>query len=366
MRPFSVVAFLFAVATLHAQDLRLNQIQIIGTHNSYHIAPAPAVKQLIGSFRKTCIDQIDYTHRPLAEQFGKLGIRQVELDVFADTKGGLFAAPLGRKMATGDIGPDPNADGQLAKPGFKVLHVQDLDYRSTVPTFATGLKEIRAWSRANPKHVPIMVLVELKDDAIPGLPTKPEKFDSALLDAIDAEIRSVFPAESIITPDTARGQAESLKAAIAKQGWPTLATSLGKVLFLLDNEGRIGDLYRKDRPSLKGRAMFALCPEDDPAAVTFKLNDPIKDFEKIQRHVKAGYLVRTRADADTVEARKNDIARRDKALASGAQYVSTDFPEARPDLSPYEVKLIGPVVARSNPVIGPPCLHMDMEKAAGR
>lgn len=37
------------------------------------------------------------------------------------------------------------------------------------------------------------------------------------------------------------------------------------------------------------------------------------------------YLVRTRADIDTVDARKDDGARRDAALASGAQIVSTDY-----------------------------------------
>ena len=44
---------------------------------------------------------------------------------------------------------------------------------------------------------------------------------------------------------------------------------------------------------------------------------------RIIADVKAGFVVRTRADADTVEARTNDTKRRDAALASGAQYVST-------------------------------------------
>ena len=360
----SCAALILSSAAAPADDLRLNQIQVVGTHNSYHIAPAPAVKALLDTLRKGWVEQIDYTHRPLTEQFEKLGIRQVELDVFADPKGGLFASPQGRKLAAekGDIGPDPNANSALSNPGFKVFHVQDLDYRSTVTTFAAGLVEIRTWSKANPKHVPILIHVELKDSAIAVLPTKPIPYDAALLDGIDAEIRTAFPTDSLIAPDTIRGSATTLKEVVTNNGWPTLESTRGKVYFHLDNEGKIGELYRKDRPSLKGRAMFALCPEDDPAVAMFKLNDPIKEFERIQRLVKAGFMVRTRADADMVEARKNDTSRRDKALASGAQFVSTDFPEARKDISDYVVRLPGGEVARVNPVSGPKGFAGEVEK----
>ena len=83
----SCAALILYSAIAPADDLRLNQIQVVGTHNSYHIAPAPAVKTLLNTLRKGWVEQIDYTHRPLTEQFEKLGIRQVELDVFADQKG---------------------------------------------------------------------------------------------------------------------------------------------------------------------------------------------------------------------------------------------------------------------------------------
>ena len=41
--------------------------------------------------------------------------------------------------------------------------------------------------------------------------------------------------------------------------------------------------------------------------------------------VRQGFIVRTRADDGTVEARANDTARRNAAFASGAQIVTTDF-----------------------------------------
>ena len=73
--------------------------------------------------------------------------------------------------------------------------------------------------------------------------------------------------------------------------------------------------------------MFTTVAPTDPAAAWFNVNDPIKDFDRIQKLVRDGFLVRTRADADTVQARANDTTQRDKALASGAQFVCTDYPQ---------------------------------------
>jgi len=336
--------------------IRLNQIQVIGTHNSYHVAPSAEVKKLLAAAKKSWPDEVDYTHRPLAEQFGDLGVRQVELDVFADPAGGLFAKPsaFGMIAAAGKVpGPNPNAGKVLDKPGFKVLHVQDVDYLSTVPTLDAGLKQIRDWSKANPRHVPICVMLELKDQAIPLLPTKPVKFDGKQLDAVDAAILAVFDRKHLFTPDDLRGEAKDLPTAIKGRGWPKLDDVRGKVFFALDNEGGIRDAYLKGHENLKGRAMFAgATDEKHPAAAWFKVNDPEKDFGRIQKLVAAGFLVRTRADEPTRHARANDTAKRDKALASGAQFVSTDFPEPRTEWSEYAVRFPGGVKVRANPVCG--------------
>ena len=159
------------------------------------------------------------------EQFSELGIRQIELDLFADPRGGLFAEPRARKILAGrgkDPGPDPDSDGRLRKPGLKVLHVPDVDFRSTTPTFIDALKQIRAWSQQNRRHVPILVLLELKDESIFGVPTKPVRFDRAELDGVDAEILSVFAKDEILTPDRVRGRFATLPEAIHAEGWPAL------------------------------------------------------------------------------------------------------------------------------------------------
>jgi len=344
---------------------RLNQVQVIGSHNSYHIEPNPAVRELIAAISRRRAEAIEYTHKPLAEQFSRLGIRQVELDVYADPKGGLFAAPAARKILGSlgkEPGPDPDSGGQLRKPGLKVLHIPDVDYRSTTPTFVEALKQIRDWSRANPRHVPILIQVELKNDVIAGMPARPIPFGREELDAVDAEILSVFARTEILTPDRVRGRFATLPEAIHARGWPALGAVRGLVMFALDNEGSVRDRYLEGHPALRDRLMFASVPPENSAAAWFKCNNPIKDFDQIQKLVREGFLVRTRADADTRQARSGDVTQRDKALASGAQFISTDYPEPDRRFSDYSVRFPGRQVARSNPVSGDPAWsHIDLE-----
>jgi Phosphoinositide phospholipase C, Ca2+-dependent len=66
---------------------RLNQLQAICSHNSYHVAPRGTIRHLIIARNAQRAQGLDYTQRPLSEQFMALGIRPVELDVYADPKG---------------------------------------------------------------------------------------------------------------------------------------------------------------------------------------------------------------------------------------------------------------------------------------
>jgi hypothetical protein len=69
--------------------------------------------------------------------------------------------------------------------------------------------------------------------------------------------------------------------------------------------------------------------------------------------VAKGILVRTRADADTVEARTGDTVRREAAFASGAQIVSTDYEREDPRWPGFITRLPGGGEARCNPVNAP-------------
>lgn len=334
--------------------LRMNEVQALGTHNSYHLQPLAYVLAALQVYNPAAAPTFVYNHRPLAEQFSSLGVRQVELDVFADTNGGLFANPLGPFY----LGlPDPQSG--LGAPGLKVLHIQDIDYRTTCKTFKDCLQAVKTWSDANPGHIPIMVLVEAKDDplAVTGLPpfTSPVAFNATQLNGIDAEIREVFGADQLITPDDVRGKRATLEEAVLKDGWPTLNETRGRVFFALDNEDAKRDLYLAGHPSLQGRVMFTSSGTGHPESAFLKLNDPVGQFAEIQAAVAAGYMVRTRADENTIEARYGLTGRRTAAIASGAQFISTDYPEPSQLFpSTYSVSIPGGDPARCNPVFAPP------------
>lgn len=328
--------------------LPMNAIQAIGTHNSYKLAIPASEMAAIRAVNPRQADALDYSHRPLAEQLAA-GARQLEIDIVDDPQGGLFATPLGRRMAGAAAAPydlEP-----LKAPGLKVLHVPDVDYRSTCPTFLGCLREIRAWSLANPEHVPILILLNLKEGGLswPGAVQAPA-FDAAAMDRIDAEIRQVFPEEALVTPDQVQGRHATLREAVGAGGWPRLAAARGRVMFACDCPPAQVAVYRGERRSLEGRAAFVNVEETSPAAAYITLNHPVEDAGRIRTAVEAGLIVRTRADADTWEARKGDRTRQAAALASGAHYVSTDYMEPDPRFGPYSVELPGGGAARPNPV----------------
>jgi hypothetical protein len=136
--------------------------------------------------------------------------------------------------------------------------------------------------------------------------------------------------------------------------WPRLDAARGQVLFVLDDKGAKRDAYRAEVPDLADRSIFVDVPEVDPDAGITVVNDPIGDADRIRALVEAGFIVRTRADADTEQARTGDTTQRDAALASGAHYVSTDYvwPDDRFGTG-YAVDLPGDSAARCNPVSAP-------------
>lgn len=111
--------------------------------------------------------------------------------------------------------------------------------------------------------------------------------------------------------------------------------------------------YLKGHEVLNDRQLFINVGELHPAAAFMKINDPIRDFEAIRKIVKKGFLVTTRADSSTKESRFNDTSRREKALASGAQFISTDYPEPDHRFCDYEVRCKGDVITRADPVNAP-------------
>jgi hypothetical protein len=354
-----------------APVIRLNHVQVLGSHNSYHVAPDEAVLDGIAAFSKPLAAELAYTHQPITEQLDELGVRQLEIDVYADPGGGRFA----NRPALSLVGlPTASGEPALDEPGFKVLHMVDIDFRASCITFVACLEEIEAWSGANDDHVPIMVMVEAKqasladaaaslDIDVSGLPvtwTEVVPYTAELFEDLEAEILSVFARDRIITPDDVRGDHETLEAAVLTgEAWPTLEEARGKVLFSLVDTGVQRDVYVGDATSLQGRLLFTSSEEGRPDAAFVRVDDALDGGDRVRELVEAGYLVRSRADVPAVHAVKGDTSARDAALASGAHYVSTDYYVEDPGLGTGYVARIpgappGRDAARCNPVSAPP------------
>ena len=131
--------------------------------------------------------------------------------------------------------------------------------------------------------------------------------------------------------------------------WPLLDEARGKFILILDEGGSKRDMYYE---GWQQRPMFTNAPEGHPAAAIMIINDPVDQLEEIQRLVKAGYMIRTRADTDTREARDNDTRRKVAAFESGAQAVSTDYYLPATHFgNEYQVSLPEPV--QCNPITAP-------------
>lgn len=306
----------------HAQDARLNSLRALGSHNSYRpeldAAGLIQQRQLLGDHAMG----VEYGHPVIARQLD-LGIRQVEFDPYADTLGGRFAGPHAQ---------DPARLAIMNRPGAKVLHAPLVDARTLCLTLEDCFTQVADWSRAHPDHALIVIFVNTKDDGFknPAIPD-PEPYTEASLAAIDASARAVFGAERIVTPDTVRGSAATLREAVLNGSWPSQAAARGKVLLVLDSNPRLSELYRLGHASLRGRVMFGLYDEAQPEAAVFNVQNPVVEEARIKALVARGFIVRTRSDADTREARAHDLSRLAAAERSGAQIISTDYYPGAPD-----------------------------------
>lgn len=386
-------------STHHDLDktLRLNQIQVIGTHNSYHREVSLPERAIFPEIMRAVDPEAEnyyYSHASVTDQLEEQRVRSFEFDVYADSRGGLFADPLIRRRANfSDDDEKKHYDlpaETMRRPGTKVLHVADADVGTICHTLEQCLREVRAWSRSRRgRHVPIPILLEFKmteagmEDAGGA---KAEPWTTEALDRVDAEIRSVFGADELITPDDIRRQAQDASGKVKMTleeavlafdrggGWPNLRSSRGKVFFVMDNEPthpiQIRDPYRAGgRTNLEGRVIFTNSVPGEPDAAFIKRNDPLSgdNRKQIQDLVSRGYFVRTRADEPIQTILRNETDAREAALVSGAQIVSTDWPAvgmASRYNSDYAVMLPARRVARCNPVNAPKGCDDDVLESA--
>lgn len=297
---------------------------MLGTHNSYHVRPED--RKVVPT------EPANYAHPPLDVQLSSQGVRSLELDVFD-------------------------------QPGLPVFHSIMVDQFANCPDLRSCLRTVDRWSRRNPGHLPISIFVELKAppaSANPKVQRKIDayarrhglrKWDAASVDRIDRLVKSVF-GWTLLTPDAVRGRHRTLRDAIVRVGWPTLRAVRGKVFVVLNAREKLLDAYRRGAPSLQRKSMFVVSSPEQPSAAVISRDEP--DGPVFRALVRRHFLVRTRADAEGVEARDDDHTRAAVAFASGATMVATDYPVPDPAVSPkFRVDLPGRVVARCDPVTAP-------------
>ncbi|USI73467.1 Ca2+-dependent phosphoinositide-specific phospholipase C [Sphingomonas morindae] len=336
-----VAAAAAAMGAPDLEDVPLDEVQFVTTHNSYHRAPGRALLQYLrasgfaegGRWTGPALARaVEYSRAALSAQLDQ-GIRGLELDVHDDPMGKRFVEPpfslaLGGHGAAAVRAWDPAGD--RFRGGFKTFHKAAYDPQTSCLRFSACLREIARWSDRHPDHMLITLMIEVK-------PAEDVRCVALCDDGwrrLKQEIVHALGRDRLLWPIN------------ADQPWPSMRALRGKVMvMLLDSEAaaasyrrqteREGDdlLFTARRPrqgaplTLDGHARIAILP--DPF-------DP-----RIAQARRGHMLVYTRADADTEEARANDPRRRDAAFASGATFIATDYPDPDRRFSRYRVRFAG-------------------------
>ncbi len=114
-------------------NIQLNEIRIIASHNSYKDYPHQKVLRFLDRIKNKLGEendpkQMDYGHVSLKDQLSNYGVRGFELDVYHDPKGKLFRK---RKINAFIFGLKQRVRNPKIKiPGFKLIHIPDVDYET--------------------------------------------------------------------------------------------------------------------------------------------------------------------------------------------------------------------------------------------
>ncbi|MDR3293289.1 MAG: phosphatidylinositol-specific phospholipase C1-like protein, partial [Clostridiales bacterium] len=275
-------------------------------HNSYRKSLNPFIRSYFNFFvPKKSQGEFIYEHATLTEQLNS-GVRGLELDIRA-------------------------SDG-----GFRIYHFAVFDSGSTAPDFELALEELRIWSKNNPDHVPVTILIEYKPEPW-ILNTKRDKPSAAVLKHLSETVESVMGADQLITPADIIGGYATMQDAVAANNWPTLGEAKGKFMFLLHYNEDLTPIYIELDPSLKSLSLFPTV-ESEESLNTYRkyvshllFNNPTQP--ELDDLVRAGYMVRTRIDGDM----HIELERRELILNSLAQILTTDYERGRiqPDTDYY-------------------------------
>ncbi len=283
-----------------ADGIKFNELRYIATHNSYQT-------EAVDEYKKIYINLSELTFGLVSEKSGMF----VSPTVTEQLSNGVYSLEI--DIETFD------RNGEIS---FTCMHSPTLDMTTSCYDFSLLLKEISMWSDNNPNHLPITIIIEPKSFFIPLEDMEFFNFDYAL--ALDSALRAGL-GDKLFTPADMLRDYESFGAMRAADDWCKVSDMLGKVLILL-HDCSVTQKYIEIDPSIKSQAMFPMLRENDAEldyASFLLINDPKKAFGSSGEIIEDDkFVVRTRADSFTSVSEK----KRDFALESGAQIVSTDYP----------------------------------------
>jgi len=283
------------------ETIKLNDIQYLASHNSYKKKGSNLGHFFVGlgsNFNEA--RAMNYANQTLTNQLSS-GIRSFEFDV------------------------------RLRNDTFMLTHVPLVDNSSVAPLLDLALDEINLYSTYNPNHFPIIILMEIKDDWMmldPSLRT----IGREELIALNLLIEETFGQNLVRPSDMINGDL-SLKSSIEDNGWPSVQSLLGKVMFVL-HAGSIVESYVDLDESLHTLSMFpsVYSNQTDRHYTSFIIeNNPMSSM--IPTWISQNFMVRTRIDSELIII--ND--ERTQGISSGAQILTSDYTAGRKDIKDDEI-----------------------------
>ncbi|MBE6751332.1 MAG: phosphatidylinositol-specific phospholipase C domain-containing protein [Ruminococcaceae bacterium] len=281
--------------------VKLNEIAILGTHNSYQRLATAETRFAMNiidtiTFKKAGLNTFDFEMDTLTEQL-EMGVRNVEIDIETLDK-----------------------DDKIE---FKVTHNSIVDNASSAYDFTKALQEIKMWSDNNPRHIPVIVIVEPKSFVIEINGMK--KFSLEYAKELDKIVEETL-GDSLLTPEDMLRDYQSFKEMRENDDWISLKEAQGKILVLL-HDCDVTESYIALDETIKTQKMFPMLRYDDrnETYTSFILeNDAFRANERKAENInESNLIVRTRADVypDYSDERYEVIE------TCGSQIITTDFPE---------------------------------------
>lgn len=289
----------FDIEKAKSDGIRMNEIVVLGTHNSYQFkatAPKRALMRTLqiislGAVENKAIFEMD-TFTEQLEQ----GVRNLEIDI-----------------ETVDNKKDIS---------FTVTHDPVLDNVSSAYNLEKALEEVLLWSENNPGHLPVYLLIEPKDN-VPSI-NNMKNFNVKYALELDNLLYNTL-GDKLFTPEQVMGDFDNFETMRNADSWPTLEKSLEKIIVLL-HPCEVTEDYIDVDPTIKTQKMFPMLRFDNidkPYASFILENDPATATINKEKTVKENNLmVRTRADDYPDFSDERYAATKN----CGSHIITTDYP----------------------------------------